>query len=588
INRLRKRAQTDLAELRGHYNRHDGLVIVLAMIIIMVVGRIHAQMVQPPTVTFARRGLTFEHSQAWLAPEPIAFAPSRLLRDFGVPTRSKDPEKDAYHVEFTSTIDPAARIEVLIDKKPAWSNIVSGLDLDRRTRWGELYKMDASSVVDVEGHDWLRTEYTFAHAPQKGDTPRVDRAVEYATKDKDQLYVLTLFGSQREVARVEEVVAPSLRVATNVGLQIEAQTMRLSRQNYPKPVGRAFESTVMIVVADLVDGRLRVKGGGSGIIVGGDGSILTAYHVIHDKDGRLHDVFVIGRFAEADKPPTLMCAGRPSRSKLQRDVDLALVKCDMDLDGRAWLPTSAAGVWQTLPEARKADINMGQRLWVLGYPDAGGGGLTLSQGEVEGFTGVDGAQGRDYIKTDASIRSGNSGGPVVDDKGQLVGIAAAFRTRVNVSSVTETTQVGLVRPLSTASDLLAIAAAGWTPREGHTDVELAPVAVEAPAEGVHLSTKIVDAANEAPIAEALVMVLRKGVSSEDVDVNRLDDQVLSWGRSNSLGEVLLKQPVPVPGTYSVLVIARGYEPLIGKEALTLDADTAASFDPWGKIWLRSR
>jgi len=73
-----------------------------------------------------------------------------------------------------------------------------------------------------------------------------------------------------------------------------------------------------------------------------------------------------------------------------------------------------------------------------------------------------------------------------------------------------------------------------------------------------------------------------------VDVNRLDDQVLAWGRSNTLGEVLLKQPVPVPGTYTVMVVARGYEPLIGDGELHLDAKTPASFDPWGKITLQPR
>jgi hypothetical protein len=105
---------------------------------------------------------------------------------------------------------------------------------------------------------------------------------------------------------------------------------------------------------------------------------------------------------------------------------------------------------------------------------------------------------------------------------------------------------------------------------------------------VRISTKIVDAANEQPVRDALVMILRPGVNAKKVDVNRLDDQVLSWGRSNTQGEVQLKQPVPVPGTYSVMVVARGYEPLVGEGELHLDANAPAYFDPWGKIWLRSR
>jgi S1-C subfamily serine protease len=584
IGRLRQRARTDLAELRVQYQRHDVLVLLLALVIIVVAGRLRATLVTPTDKKFDQHGLVFEHPAGWLVTEGVPVPEPRLVHDTGAGTK----DDALYHAELTESGGGTGKLEVLIDKKPVWSNIVTGLELDRRTRWGELYRLDDSSVRSIAGHDWLRTAYHYAHA-EKDDVPRVDRAVEYATIDREQLYVLTLFGTPGELSQLEEIVEPSLRVATQTGLPLVPQTTRVSMKKYPNNVARAFDSTVMIVVADLVDGRLRARGGGSGVIVGADGSILTNYHVIHDKDGRLHDVFVIGRFSDADQAPQLQCAGRPNRSKLQRDLDLALIKCDTDLDGRTWNPTSAGGIWATLGEAKASDIKMGQRLWVLGYPDVGGGGLTLSEGEVEGWTGEDGTAGRDFIKTDASITHGNSGGPVVDDQGRLVGIASAFRTKVTASgAVIETAQIGLVRPLQTASDLLAIAAAGWTPREGHTDVELTPTAVEAAAEGVRIYTTVLDDATEAPVRDALVMVLKPGINTSTLDMNRLDDQTIAWGKTNGAGEVRLKQLVPVPGTYTVMVIAPGYEPLIGENELHLDAKTPASFDPWGKIGLRSR
>jgi S1-C subfamily serine protease len=590
IGRLRARARTDLAELRVHYQRHDLFVILAALVLIVLFGRVHARLVNPPNVLFSKQGLTFEHSAGWLQTVDLPPPPPRLLRDAaGSTSRSKD---DALtHIELTNPHNPSTKIEVLIDKKPAWSNIVTGLELDRRTRWGELYKLDDSDVLSIAGHDWLRTAYRYAHN-DKGDQPTIDRAVEYATIDREQIYVVTLFGSPHAIDDLEDIVRPTLQVPTQTGLPLVPQTSRAMQHNYPGPIGAAFQSTVMVVVADLVDGRLKARGGGSGVIVSLDGSILTNYHVIHDKDGRLHDVFVIGRYSAPDKAPQLVCAGRPARSKLQRDLDLALVKCDMDLDGRSWNP-AANEMWPSLvqTEARRDQVKKpvtGQRLWVLGYPDVGGGGLTISEGEVEGWTGEDGTQGADFIKTDASITHGNSGGPVVNDQGDLVGIASAFRTRVTASGgVIETAQVGLVRPLAAASDLLAIAATGWTPREGHTDVELAPTAVEAAAEGVRISTVILDLSNEAPVRDALLLVLRGGVSASQIDMNRLDDQAIAWGKTNAQGEVRLKQPVP-PGTYTVLVLAPGYAPLIGEHELVLDAKTPASYDPWGKILIHAR
>jgi S1-C subfamily serine protease len=591
IARLRARARSDLAELRVQYHRHDLIVVVFALVIIAIAGRFHGGLVTPPLVPFepgADHGLTFQHPRGWLVSAAEPLPTPRIVHDVSPPAGG--PAGAPYRVELTSTADPGARIEVMIDKKPAWSNIVTGLDLDRRTRWGELYALDDSSVRSVEDHQWLRTAYRFAHVQDKGDVPRIDRALEYATIDREQLYVLTLFGSPAEIEQLEDSVVPTLRVATQTGLPLVPQTGHLSSRKYPNAVARGFDSTVMIVVADLIDGRLRARGGGSGVIVGKDGSILTNYHVIHDRNGRLHDAFVIGRFSEQDKAPQLQCAGKPSRSKLQRELDLALIKCDMDLDGRSWAPARSGAAWPTLALAHTSDLKTGQRLWVLGYPDVGGGGLTLSEGNALGWSGVDGAAGNDFIKTDATIRHGNSGGPVVGDDGRLIGIASAVRTKLSASGdVIEVVQAGgRIRPIAAASDLLAIAAAGWTPREGATDVELQPSAIEVPAEGVQLQSRVLDVANEAPVRDALVMVLRPGVNAATLDVNRLDDQVLAYGRSNAQGEVVLRQPVPVPGTYSLMVVARGYEPMIGEGDLTLAADTPAVFDPWGKLLLQAR
>lgn len=582
ITRLRMRAKTDLGQLRLQYQRHDGVVLLLALVLIIIAGRIHARLVTPPNVTFSEHGLTFEHSAAWFKAEPTAPPAPRLLREAegGLPPAIPDGKGALFHIEMMSTIDAKAKIEVMVDALPKWSNNVMWLELDRRTRWGELYRMQSSTVTSIDGHDWLRTAYSYAENDGRFDEPRVGHAVEYATTDRTQIYVVSLFGTPAELERIEDVVAPSLRTQSASGMSIVPQTTRLEQRTYPKGVELAFDSTVMVIVADLVDGKLRARGGGSGVISGRDGSILTNYHVLEDtteKTPRLHDLFVIARYANLDRAPQLQCAGKPSRSKLQPQLDLALIKCDTDLDGRAWNPTTN-GVWATLGEAAQSEITIGERLWVLGYPDRGGGGLTLTEGQVEGWTGPDGTSGRDYISTRASISSGSSGGPVVDDHGRLVGIASAFRANG---------KVGLVRPLSAASQLLAYATAGWTPLENHTEVALTLGGVEAAAEGTRIYTTVIDDATETAIRDALVMVLRPGVSTSSIDLNRLDDQAIAWGRTNAQGEVRLKQLVPA-GTYTVMVMAQGYEALIGDSELHLDANTPPSFDPWGKIGLHSR
>ena len=559
------------------YHRHDFIVIALAVAVVAIAGFSHRNMVSPTVETFSTRGLTFTRPAIWLAPEEVPRIAPRLVQ---TPTLRPRPAGELpYHVVYTSSTDSDVRMEVRIEDRPPWANVITSLELDRRTRWGELYAADSSGVITLGRHSWLRTSFRYAFAPNKGDQPRIGAAIELATVDRERLYAVTLYGPPQRIAGLAKIITPTLRVASLTGTSLDTYSGRLQPQ-VPLAVRAAFNRTVMVVVADVVDGQLRAVGGGSGTIVGADGSVLTAHHLLVDPQRGPHPIFLIARYASRARPPELICAGHPTASKLAPELDLALVKCDSDLDGRPWAPGMSAA-WPALTRRLEAPLAPGQRLWVLGYPDNGGGGLTVVQGAVQGLTGDDVGAADHYVKTDATISSGNSGGPVVDDDGVLIGIASAIRVTTSSTGTTvQTTKTGLVRPIAAAGPLFAIVRAGWTPREGRTSTDLEPTAIEAEAEGIRLSTKVVAAANLRPVPGALVMVMRAGVTAGQLDVNRLDDQVIAWGRSGTDGEVYLKQPVPAPGTYTVMVTANGYSPLIGDGALHLAADATPFFDPW--------
>jgi S1-C subfamily serine protease len=72
---------------------------------------------------------------------------------------------------------------------------------------------------------------------------------------------------------------------------------------------------------------------------------------------------------------------------------------------------------------------LGQRVFTLGYPlvdQLGGGSVKLTSGDISSLTGVDTATSRvddpRYIQISIPVQSGNSGGPVIDDAGGVVGI----------------------------------------------------------------------------------------------------------------------------------------------------------------------
>lgn len=145
---------------------------------------------------------------------------------------------------------------------------------------------------------------------------------------------------------------------------------------------------------------------GSGVIVRGDGYILTNDHVVNG----------------ADKVTVRLQDGREYTGQVKRDFrsDLALVKID------------ATG----LPAAEMADsdrVKIGQ--WAIAFGSPFGLNDTMTVGIVSSLNREQsiggGSDQRFYprlIQTDASINPGNSGGPLVDIYGRVVGINVAIES----------------------------------------------------------------------------------------------------------------------------------------------------------------
>ncbi|MFZ5481894.1 MAG: S1C family serine protease [Myxococcota bacterium] len=155
----------------------------------------------------------------------------------------------------------------------------------------------------------------------------------------------------------------------------------------PLPAGMngAMRATVV-----LTDGE-RV---GSGVLVSGDGWVLTAAHVV-DGAGKL-----TARTHEGISGPARVI-------RVDREQDLALVHT---IVGGGWcIPVVAAS-----PPP-------GTEVFAIGSPLGEGLEFSVSKGIVSGAREV---AGRQFLQTDASINAGNSGGPLLDPTGHLVGIVS--------------------------------------------------------------------------------------------------------------------------------------------------------------------
>ena len=149
---------------------------------------------------------------------------------------------------------------------------------------------------------------------------------------------------------------------------------------------------------------------GSGFIVGDGYQIVTNQHVVFDDNGRQCPRLRAYLGATFEQGPERHVPLAIVRSSEERD--LALLRMDR---GRDPLPT--------LPIAFEP-LLAGETLTAIGYPTIGGETLTLTTGRYSGLTELDGLT---WIKTDTPIAPGNSGGPVLSERREVIGVATLLR-----------------------------------------------------------------------------------------------------------------------------------------------------------------
>ena len=165
-------------------------------------------------------------------------------------------------------------------------------------------------------------------------------------------------------------------------------------------------------VADDQQGKIAVIGRqhavGSGVIVDPNGYIITNAHVVE----RAQQVTVVLRLAGGDESPTAAVAhGRTLKATIagvDQSSDIAVLKVD------------ATGL-PTLPFGDYHQVRQGQVVLAFGSPEGLDDSVTL--GVVSSVARQpDPDQPMIYIQTDAAVNPGNSGGPLVDATGHLIGI----------------------------------------------------------------------------------------------------------------------------------------------------------------------
>jgi Do/DeqQ family serine protease len=139
---------------------------------------------------------------------------------------------------------------------------------------------------------------------------------------------------------------------------------------------------------------------GSGVVVSPDGYILTNNHVVEGAT----DVKV--SFSDKEEYPAKIVG-------TDKYTDVAVLKIDK------------TGL-TTLPFADSSHAQVGDVVLAIGEPFGLGGTVTMGIISAKGRAGLGIERFEDFIQTDASINRGNSGGALIDTRGDLVGINTAI------------------------------------------------------------------------------------------------------------------------------------------------------------------
>lgn len=181
------------------------------------------------------------------------------------------------------------------------------------------------------------------------------------------------------------------------------------------------------------DGKYQKAWTGSGTIISPQGLILTNSHLITPSEDLTYDRMVVSLTFYSDQAPKPLFLAEVMEE--DQVLDLAVLKLTEDLEGN---PVASSQIM--LPHAvlgNSDSLELGDSLVILGYPGIGGKTITLTQGVVSGFSMDEFTNKRGYIKTNAAIAGGNSGGLATNQDGEFV----AIPTRLGTGRIEENQEI---------------------------------------------------------------------------------------------------------------------------------------------------
>jgi serine protease Do len=159
--------------------------------------------------------------------------------------------------------------------------------------------------------------------------------------------------------------------------------------------------------------------GGTGSIISRDGLVLTNAHVVLDeKTGKPYSRLTV--YLKPDR-----VTGNP-QTDLSRAVKVTVVGYSQPLDLALLRMENPPSSLPVIELADSGHVQIGDRVVAIGHPEQGGL-WTLTTGVISAeFENFNNTRGKNVFQTETGLNRGNSGGPLLDGEGHVVGINTAI------------------------------------------------------------------------------------------------------------------------------------------------------------------
>ncbi len=188
-------------------------------------------------------------------------------------------------------------------------------------------------------------------------------------------------------------------LAKDTAISPNKEWMKIAK---PAKVPKSLDEAIATTVTVKCD-----KGHGSGFVISNDGYIVTNYHVIADKKEK----YKILTHSGAELPVSVV--------RYNQRIDLALLKVDTTFDMAFALPD-------------EKNFSTASDVLAIGTPQSLELVQTVSKGVISSFRTNEDIPS---IQMDARINGGNSGGPVVNDKNEMIGVSVAKLVDIGVEGI---------------------------------------------------------------------------------------------------------------------------------------------------------